>query len=293
MVDEIMPLYFGLGELVSAVQQKGFYHKDMQLCNIGVNHNGDIAFVDYEDMEWFLYPDEIDINKMSRCLMPLLRERSFEEIAMFRLGYICSGGHVSEIVFRNLYKKELSSIEFWADNEEVQYDALTNRINYKDAKEWKKYCIAENIFSQYYKLEEFEKIQIRENLSKRNKFFLDKYFLSVYFYFFVEKEEYSQLAIILANLGLKEYFISHMATAYIYFELFKELNEICKIANKSLLNIIEEKLVECKRKTAYKISSLIKIKRLIIQERYDLAQIDWITYDLENIILKQECKKYT
>ena len=288
-----MPLCFRLGEFVSSVQQKGFYHKDMQICNIGFGKDGRFKFVDFADVEQFLYPYEIDIDKMSRCLLPLLRERSFKEIAMFRLGYICSGGEISENVFRNLYKKELSSLDFWYGNEKIKYDNVNSSIDFKVAKEWKESCVAEKLFSQYCELEKFEQMEIRKNISEKNKYFLDTYYLIVYFYFFMDKKEYNQLAIILANIGFKEYFKGHMAAAYIYFKLCFEIIEIHKITSKHLVSIVEEKLIECKRKTIYKASSLSKIKKQIIQEKYDLAQIHWIVYDLENIILKQECKKYT
>jgi hypothetical protein len=112
MINKIMDINFRIGELAANIQMKGVYNKDFSLNNIGMNEKEDIVLFDISDIERFDFPISLDVEKMSICLMPIIRKANFRALSWFRLGYICCGGQVSEIVFNNLINKGLSSFIF-------------------------------------------------------------------------------------------------------------------------------------------------------------------------------------
>ncbi len=203
MINKIMPLSFRLGEFVSELQIDGIRHPDLKIENLGYNEQMDITVLDFADSSFVEYPDEMDI--MMKCLMPLLRRFDFEKMSRFRLGYICRGGMVADVIFSNLStKKNINSSMF------IKYENLfidrqyTNIENLEQAKEWKDTHVNE-IFSKFYSLSDFEKLKIRNNIRLDNKYYLDMYFMVVYYYIMEEKIDYFNMCNILLNLAFNEY----------------------------------------------------------------------------------------
>lgn len=291
MINKFMPRGFRLGELVACVQQKGIYHKDMKIDNMGFRNNGDITFLDFSDIEPFEYPAAFNVDKMSKCLMPIIRERTFDQVALFRLGYICAGGEISEIVFKNLYRSmNISSFDFWYNKTPPHCPDQKYCFDIEDADEWRTEDVVNNIFMKWMTLDEYEKNDFRKTLSVLNKYYLDKYFLTVYFYFFKAQNKYEEMAIILINLGMRELAAHYYTASYILLHLAEKFIQKQRNIPESQLYFIRGKKEESRRRSNYKESFLNDVLNCIEEKKFDLACIDWLIYDLEHFELEEGIK---
>lgn len=281
MIRKILPSYFRIGEFISELMLRGIIHPDLILENIGFD-NGNFKLLDYADVKFFNYPDEINpdrIRQITQSLFPLIRGSEFEDISWLRCGLICRGGNIANIVFDNSINNGLSCFNFLTVD--IEIDKYEIKLNDKDilmASSWKKIDFSA-IFSHYLILEEFENLSIRKNVEGINKYYFDLYYLVVYYYFFSKKGIAENNLIILLNIGMTAY--KHKKVVMAYGMIMKALMYTgkCNIENSHIV-LFYKKIVE---KIIEENDFLISAIKNIVDEtiEYDIPQLIWILESLE------------
>lgn len=281
MINKIMDFNFRIGELSANIQMKGVYNKDFSLNNIGINEKKDVVLLDSAHIEVFDFPINLDVEKMAVCLMPIIRKASFKDLSWFRLGYICCGGQVSEIIINSLISKGLSSFNFWNDKK-YDFNKLEKNINFDNAIEWQK-ADTFNMFDKWCGLEEYECREERKVMSTINKYYLDLYYLVVYYTFMEKRNEYLSMCIILLSLGINEYKKMRYICAYGIIKkmiLFaKEKNVLRQIKHSLVSNL----LLSIEIKGNSRINYWNRDIDYIINSDYNISQLLWILSDLDNV----------
>lgn len=214
----LMPKSFQHGELFARCQMQGIMCSDFKEDNIIRN-----KIVDYGGMHIFNFPydllDEEKTNKLAICLMPMLKQLNFEDRAWFRLGYICQGGILSDIVFNNLSVNK-NVYSYILDNSGLESIRGIRHITRTECEKlitWKKIDFKQIIEIPIHR---YGKFKVRGKIDQKNLYFLDLYYFTLYYYLYDLAENGFEQLLILYNLAQREYAYINYSLAFGFAQMY-------------------------------------------------------------------------
>lgn len=273
---------FCFGIVAARLCMDGIIHTDLRkdnvICGRLVDYGGSIKF--------FKYPDDLlDISVLRLLLISLkssIRELPQEQIAWFRLGYICAGGILSQQLFDILLvENNLSS--FVLDDTEFSSTVTLQGLDKDDINilsEWKKID-----FKQLNEIpfHHYGRYKIRKKVNVLNLYYLDLYYFSLLYANCCMEYESTHIdqTLIYFNLGNLECAFHHSSLAYGFFKTALYNCKHIKNAETStyISSMIQEKLLGITDMPYYKLKL---IETILTQREKNFAELVWELYDIEN-----------
>lgn len=227
MINRIMPIGFLLGEFVADLQIRGFHHPDLKKDNLGTTDLNEIKIIDFADIIRVEYPYTID--KMSRALMPLIREMNIEILTQFRFGYIARGGLISEKIFRRLEVKN-NVVPFDETSIETTLDKFLDNFDERDyrfSEMWSEINF-DVLYKSYVPIIRFEEFKNRHMMDSITRYYTNKYYLSVYLNYFEEKDDLFNQGYVLMQLSINEKYYGNSVKSNVYSMMCRSRLKNCK-----------------------------------------------------------------
>lgn len=275
-----MPKSFQHGELFAMVQMQGFMHSDLHKDNIIGN-----TIIDYGGMYFFNFPydllDEEKINKLTICLMPMLRQLDFEDTAWFRLGYICQGGILSDIIFNNLSinKNVYSNILDNSGLESIRSIRYMTKTDCENLITWKKIDFKQIIEIPTHR---YGKFKVRKKIGRENAYFLDLYYFTLYYYLYDLAENGFAQLLLLYNLAQREYAYMNFSLAFGFAQMYLKKFKSLSFENEDINNLTRE--IEEMVQTIDLFACEEKLINQIVFSNSGFAQLIWMLDDVEHSV---------
>lgn len=174
-------MYYRLGEFVACIMLNGVIHPDMQEDNIGCR-DGKCVLLDYADIDFFKFPDGIDVkvfNRLTDALFPPMEKilKNFEFMSSFRAGYISIGGILGKAVFDNTITNGISSfvytdISLKTENNVSLYAFIAE--SRAIIKEWRNLIIEELKYDQTVNIISNVDTELLNKVSKENAYHMNQ-----------------------------------------------------------------------------------------------------------------------